>query len=408
MYIAQVYKTLHDWWRYIIGVGIVIIGVVVFSVPHTLAIFLGIFKGTVDQSRLEDLNYVMTLFEPNLNLVFILLPFAGGLLFLILTVKYLHKQSFKILTTARQKIDWNRFWFAFIFWGIVSSGMVMADYFMNPEGYVYNFKLIPFLILCIIAVILVPLQTSFEEYFFRGYLMQGIGVSTAHRYFPLVLSYIVISILGYNYLKTISEKILLWLVGDNEILISFISLPWVGDFVVLTILIGILILLLNLKSLKVLLELPVYNVLYKVLNRNSTPLIITSSIFGLMHIANPEVEKLGHIILVYYVGTGFFLGITALMDEGLELSLGFHAANNLFTALLVTADWTAFQTHSVFKDMSDPTEAGVGEIIFPVFIIFPILLYIFSKKYEWTNWKDKLFGTVVEPVADEVDMFGKI
>ena len=311
MYIAQVYNTLHDWWRYIIGVGIVIIGIVAFSVPHTLAIFLGIFKGSVDQSRLEDLNYVMTLFEPNLNLFFILLPFAGGLLFLILTVKYLHKQSIRMLTTAREKIDWNRFWFAFIFWGIVSSGMVMLDYYINPEGYVYNFKLIPFLILCVIAILLVPLQTSFEEYLFRGYLMQGIG-----------------------------------LIAKNK---------WV-------------------------------------------PLIITSSIFGLMHIANPEVEKLGYIILVYYIGTGFFLGITTLMDEGLELSLGFHAANNLFTALLVTADWTAFQTHSIFKDMSDPIEVGVGEIILPVFVIFPILLFIFSKKYKWTNWKDKLFGAVVKPI----------
>lgn len=315
MYIAQVYNTLHDWWRYIIGAGVVIIGIFVFSVPHLIAIGIETLKGNIDASKLEDTAYILGLFEPNVNLVFILLPFVGGLVFLLFMVKFLHKQSFRMLTTAREKIDWKRFWFAFIFWGIVSSSLVMADYFMNPEGYVYNFKLVPFLILCVIAVILVPLQTSFEEYFFRGYLMQGIG-----------------------------------LIAKNK---------WV-------------------------------------------PLIITSTAFGLLHIANPEVDKLGYIILVYYIGTGFFLGITALMDEGLELSLGFHAANNLFTALLVTADWTAFQTHSVFKDMSDPTEVGVGETILPVFIIFPILLFIFSKKYKWTNWKDKLFGAVVEPVVDTI------
>jgi hypothetical protein len=33
-------------------------------------------------------------------------------------------------------------------------------------------------------------------------------------------------------------------------------------------------------------------------------------------------------MFVYYIGTGLFLGIT-LMDEGMELALGFHAANNL-------------------------------------------------------------------------------
>lgn len=317
MYISQVYNTLHDWWRYIIGAGIAIIGVFVFSMPHLIAIGIETVRGNIDESRLDDTAYILGLFEPNLNLVFILLPFAGGLLFLLLTVKFLHKQSVRMLTTAREKIDWKRFWFAFIFWGIVSTGMIMADYFMNPEGYVNNFKLIPFLILCVIAILLVPLQTSFEEYFFRGYLIQDIG-----------------------------------LIAKNK---------WV-------------------------------------------PLVITSTAFGLLHIANPEVEKLGYIILVYYIGTGFFLGITALMDEGLELSLGFHAANNLFTALLVTADWTAFQTHSIFKDISDPTEMGVGEVFIPVIVIFPILLFIFSKKYKWTNWKDKLFGSVEMPVVEEVEV----
>jgi hypothetical protein len=46
------------------------------------------------------------------------------------------------------------------------------------------------------------------------------------------------------------------------------------------------------------------------------------------------------------------------MDEGMELALGFHAANNLVSALLVTSDWSAFQTHSIFKDISEP-KAGL-------------------------------------------------
>jgi hypothetical protein len=106
--------------------------------------------------------------------------------------------------------------------------------------------------------------------------------------------------------------------------------------------------------------------------------------------------------MVYYIGTGLFLGIMTLMDEGMELALGFHAANNLFTALLVTADWTAFQTHSILKDMSEPTSASFTEIFMPVFIMFPLLLFIFSKKYNWTNWKDKLFGDVEAPLVEVV------
>ena len=79
------------------------------------------------------------------------------------------------------------------------------------------------------------------------------------------------------------------------------------------------------------------------------PLLVTSVLFGLMHAANPEVEKMGFIIMLYYIGTGLFLGILTLMDEGLELALGFHAANNLIGALLLTSDWSALQTNSLLK-----------------------------------------------------------
>lgn len=320
MYIRQVLRVEHDWWRYIIGVLGAIAGVGLFSLPHVVAIFSKVFGGTADASKLEDVNYLMTLFDSNVNLVYMLLPFAGGLLFLVLMVKYLHKQSFRMLTTAREKIDWNRVFFAFIFWGIISTGMILADYYMNPEGYVFNFKLQPFIILCVIAIILIPLQTSFEEYFFRGYFMQGLGVLTRTKWFPL---------------------------------------------------------------------------------------LFTSVVFGMLHISNPEVEKLGNIIMVYYIGTGLFLGIITLMDEGIELALGFHAANNLFTALLVTADWTAFQTHSVFKDISDPGEAILSDVLAPVLIIFPIVTLVFAKVYKWDNWKEKLFGKVHDFPNEDYKLIGE-
>jgi hypothetical protein len=79
------------------------------------------------------------------------------------------------------------------------------------------------------------------------------------------------------------------------------------------------------------------------------------------------------------------------MDEGLELSLGFAAINNLIGALLVTSDWTVFQTHYL-KRCLEP-QAGI-DVILPVLVIYPILLYIFSKKYQWKDWKEKLTGTI--------------
>jgi len=314
MYISQAFKSLHEWWRYLVGLIIIVIAIIIGQIPFTAAVMIKAFKNGDNIFQLDEEN-MMSLLEPNLNLFLMLLSFAVGLVGVFMVAKYLHSQSLIQLTTSRPKIDWKRFWFIFILWGIISSSFVLIDYVTSPENYVINFQLIPFLILCVIAILFVPLQTSFEEYLFRGYLMQGIGV---------------------------------------------------------------------------------------ILKNKWAPLLLTSFTFGLLHIANPEVDKLGNMIMVYYIGTGLFLGIMTLMDEGLELSLGFHAANNLFTALLVTADWTAFQTHSILKDMSDPTQAGFVDIFMPVFIVFPIILLILAKKYKWTNWKDKLFGTVVEPLKENL------
>ena len=309
-YIQQAYKGLHDLWRYILGVVIIffawqLIGMIPLGIMLTIKVF-----GDSAVGMPADITQMSDLLGSNLFLFLMLLSFVFGLLGVFISSKVLHKQSLTSLTTARNKIDWKRFWFIFILWGMVSSSMVLLDYYMSPEDYQINFNLQPFLILAAIAILMIPLQTSFEEYFFRGYLMQGLGVIFKNK----------------------------WL-----------------------------------------------------------PLLITSVGFGLMHIANPEVDKLGYVIMVYYIGTGLFLGVITLMDDGLELALGFHAANNLFTALLVTADWTAFQTHSILKDLSDPSEMGLAEIFVPVFIVFPILLFILAKKYNWSNWKDKLLGEVVAP-----------
>ena len=102
-------------------------------------------------------------------------------------------------------------------------------------------------------------------------------------------------------------------------------------------------------------------------------------------------------MMIFYVGTGLLLGIMTLMDEGLELALGFHLGNNLIASLLVTADWTALQTDALFKDTSEPGLGSISEIMLPVLIVYPIMLLILSKKYGWSNWKDKLFGKVEEP-----------
>lgn len=308
MFIAQAYKSLYEPWRYLLGIVVVFIATQIGSIPFIIAIFLKQSASGLDPASLTEEADLMNILDSNSTFFFMLLGFAVGLLALFLWVKYVHKQSLVKLTTSRPKIDWNRFWFGFLLIALTTMVMTYLDYSSNPENYVLQFDLKLFAVLAVIAVLLIPLQTSMEEYLFRGYLMQGLGVLARNRWLPLIL---------------------------------------------------------------------------------------TSVIFGGLHAFNPEVDKLGSIVMVYYIGTGLFLGVITLMDQGLELALGFHAGNNLIAALLVTADWTVFQTNSVLLDISEP-QAGF-DVIIPVLIIYPIFLAIMAIRYRWTNWSERLFGKVPPP-----------
>lgn len=118
--------------------------------------------------------------------------------------------------------------------------------------------------------------------------------------------------------------------------------------------------------------------------------VVTGLLFGLLHGANPEVAQLGKIVMVYYIGTGIFLGVLTLMDDGMELSMGYHAVNNIFAALILTNDWQAFQTDALYIDRSAPTFGW--DSLLTIIIVQPLLLFLFSKIYKWKNWKGKLFG----------------
>lgn len=310
MYIKQAFNALHEWWRYLVGFIIIFVASQLGSIPLLIAVLVKTYAEGGNIFALEDEMQLMTVLDSNLTLFLMLLSFAVGLLGLYIVVRYLHRQRFVTLTTSRKKTDWGRIFFGFALITITTIVVTALDYYSNPEDYVWQFNLVPFLILAVIAIVMIPVQTSFEEYLFRGYLMQGIGVLAKNKWLPLVL---------------------------------------------------------------------------------------TSVIFGLLHMANPEVDKLGNIIMVYYIGTGFFLGIMTLMDEGMELALGFHAGNNLITALLVTADWTVFKTHSILKDISEPS-AGF-DVIAPVLILYPIFLGIMAWRYKWSDWGGKLFGKVEKPVV---------
>ena len=117
--------------------------------------------------------------------------------------------------------------------------------------------------LVIIAVLLIPFQTSFEELLFRGYLMQGAGAWFRNKWMPL---------------------------------------------------------------------------------------IITSLFFGLMHSFNPEIKEFGFWVMIpQYVTYGLVFGLITIIDNGIEIAMGAHAANNVFLSVFVTQKSSALQTSAIFE-----------------------------------------------------------
>ena len=130
-YIQQAYKGLHEWWRYFLGLVIIFIAwQLVGGMPFIITVFYKVIKDGGDLGNLNQ-NELLSILEPNLNLFLMLFMFVVGLVGLLLVVKYIHKLPIIKLTTTRKKIDWKRFWFIFIIWGLFSSGLVLVDYFLS-------------------------------------------------------------------------------------------------------------------------------------------------------------------------------------------------------------------------------------------------------------------------------------
>jgi membrane protease YdiL (CAAX protease family) len=64
----------------------------------------------------------------------------------------------------------------------------LIEFLIWPETFSFNFEPLTFLVFAFIAVILTPLQTTSEELFFRGYLVQAGSILSRNAIFLSLLS----------------------------------------------------------------------------------------------------------------------------------------------------------------------------------------------------------------------------
>ena len=299
-------KGRNEWGNYLITIFLVVIGYILGQVPLSLIQLTRIEQMNLGTEALEEFATTMDFsifgMDKNFGLFLMILLFAFATAGLYLGLR-IQGKKFKDIITPSKSINWNKILFGFAIWFGLTVLFEILFYFMNPEGYTLQFQPGKFFVLLIICILFLPIQTSFEEFFFRGYLMQGISLLSKNK--------------------------------------------WV-------------------------------------------PLIITTILFALVHGTNPEIEKYGFWTMqVYYIAAGLLLGIVVIMDDGLELALGMHAATNFYGATMVTYEGSVLQTDSIMKStMIDPWLLNLFFIIMSV-----TFLIICFKKY---NWKPLTY--IFEPI----------
>ena len=309
-FIHQAGKGKNGFWLYLGTIVLVMVCYFIASIPVSVILLQRAQELGLDlQEVVKSVNPDVIQMDPGLVLFLFLLPFIGMLVMLWVCVTNFHKRPFISLINGFTRVDWKKVGFAALVWGLLALASELISFQLAPDNYIWNFQPSKFFSLFIVAILILPFQTSAEELFFRGYLMQGIGY--------------------------VSRR------------------PWLG-------------------------------------------LLITSVAFGLMHMANPEIALYGEWIISYYIGVGLLLGLITILDDGLEIALGLHAANNIFGAVFVSFPGSAFQTPSLFvmKEFS-ALSMLIG------WVVMATLFFLFmNRKYRWKSW-DKVFKPLEKKAAVE-------
>ena len=299
MFLLQAYKGKNDLWRYIFVIALVIIAYIVGQVPLAIASVAAIAKNGMDDDAFAELQASLDFAElglhPNVVFVLLLMMFICAMAALYVGVVRIHKRPFKSIWTARKSFDYGRFLWAFLIWIGFSILFEALGMISDPDNYILQFEPLSFIVLLVIVILILPIQTSFEEVFIRGYIMQGLS--------------------------------------------TFSKTPWL-------------------------------------------PLFGSSFVFGAMHMMNPEVQAFGvTTMLTYYVSIALFLGILAVIDNGLELAIGVHTATNAYGALFVTFDSSAIKTPAIYRLI----EVSPGMMTVYSLLALLAFLALANKKYD-LNW----------------------
>jgi uncharacterized protein len=125
-------------------------------------------------------------------------PFVSLFALLFFVVEELHHRKFYSLINYQAAINIKRLLLGFGTWGIQLSVFEICSLIIHPSAYTYTFDPKQWFLLLPFILILTPIQTSIEELFYRGYLIQGLSLIFKHRLVLVLITSILFAIPHFN------------------------------------------------------------------------------------------------------------------------------------------------------------------------------------------------------------------
>ncbi|MBD2034858.1 CPBP family intramembrane metalloprotease [Leptolyngbya sp. FACHB-321] len=173
-------------WRYVLGLVVILVAQLIVGTFASALVAIAI-------SGQEGLAaYTQQDFSAIGSVGGFLVSMAGFPFFLagiLIAVSLIHRRYPRTLITARERIRWSRIGHGFVAW-FVPLGLVegLGQYLFYPDSFSFTANLATFALFVPLALILTALQTTTEELFFRGYIVQGASTIWANRIFLALVS----------------------------------------------------------------------------------------------------------------------------------------------------------------------------------------------------------------------------
>ena len=194
-YFANARSGSNRWWRWVVGiVMILVVWIGIGSIGLGLA-GCELLKATkalgISCSGTGEITG-----DGSLTAKLILggLGFVVGLAGLWGVVRLVHRKSLRKVLTGRPSFDTRRYLYAMGVALVVSLVIFLVNRFVLRLEMTFNGPGWEYVIFAVFALLFVPLQTGFEEAFFRGYVMQGTMLLVRNKVVLAVLSGIIFSL----------------------------------------------------------------------------------------------------------------------------------------------------------------------------------------------------------------------